>query len=128
MWGVIMGQGRRFPHFWRCIILIAAAIQGITPDPQDLASLKLLRMICPMVGADVESHEDHESAGDVCEPLQMDRGSRIRQLARKTPRRGRIAIITCPEIVSPDLCRVASHRNEHPRPHGLIHSLGRLRC
>ena len=29
-----MGQGRRFPHFWRCIILIATAIQGITLNPK----------------------------------------------------------------------------------------------
>jgi hypothetical protein len=128
MWGVIMGQGRRFPHFWRCIILIATAIQGITPDPQDLASLKLLRMICPMVGSDLELQAEDESVDDVCEPLRTDQGSRIRQLASKTPLRGPIAIITCPEIFSPDLCRVASHRNDEPRPHGLIHSLGRLRC
>jgi len=43
--GVIMVHEWRFPHFWQIIVLIATAIQGITPDPQDLASLKLLEII-----------------------------------------------------------------------------------
>ena len=125
---MIMGQGRRFPHFWRCIILIATAIQGITPDPQDLASVRLLRMICPVLGSDFGSPGEDESMADACEPLRMDQGSRIRQVASKIPLPGRLPIRTCPEIFSPDVRPVASHRNEELRPDGLIHSLGRLRC
>jgi hypothetical protein len=123
-----MGQVRRFPHFWRCIILMTTAIQGITPDRQDLASLKWLRMICPMLGSELGMQEENESVADVCEPLRMDQGSRIRQVANKIPLPGRIAIMTCPEILSRDGRRVASHRNEELWPHALIHSLARLRC
>ena len=123
-----MGRGMRFPHFWWCIVLIATAVRGITPDPQDLASLNLLRMICPMLGSELGSQEEDELVGAVCEPLRMDQRSRIRQIVGKIPLPGRIAIITSPEKFSPDARRVASHRNDELWPHGLIHSLGRLRC
>jgi hypothetical protein len=123
-----MGQGRRFPHFWRCIILIATAIQGITPDPQDLASLKLLRMICPILGPDFRSRGEDESVADGYEPLRMDQCSRIRQVANELPFSGPMPIWTCAWTISPDVRPVGSHRNEVSRPHGLSPSLGRLRC
>jgi hypothetical protein len=123
-----MGQGRHFRHFWRCIILIAAAIQGITPDPQDLASLQLFRVICPMLGVELGSTEGHESTAEVCEPLRLDQGSRIRHGAGKLPLPGGIQIAVGPPSFSPDDQPVASHRKEDLRPHGLIPPPCRLRC
>jgi hypothetical protein len=122
-----MGRGRRFPHFWWYAVLIATAIQGITPDPQDLASQKLLRVICPMVGSDPGSQDQHESVGQVYEPVRVDQGSRIPQVAPKTPLPGRIAFISCRQISSPVIRRVAAHCNEALRHHGLIHTIDPLR-
>ncbi len=122
------GPRKGIPHFWWCIILIATANQGITPDPQDLASQKLLQIILPISRSDFEATGEDESVANVCEPLQMDQGSRIRQVANKIPLPGQVAIRTCSEIFSPDLRRVASHNNEDMRPHGLMHALVRLRC
>ena len=123
-----MGQGWRFLHFWLCILLIATAIQGVTPDSKDLASPKLFRMISSMLGSEFGLQDGDDSVPDVYEPVRMDRGSRVHQPANKIPLRGPIAIGTFPEIFSPDVRPGASHRNDEPRPRGLIHSLSRLRC
>jgi hypothetical protein len=123
-----MGQGRHSRHFWRCIILIAASIQGITPDPQDLASLTLFRLICPMPESELGSTENRESVADVCEPLRLDDGSRIRQGASKLPLPGGSPIPPCPPSFSTDRHPLASHRKEEFRLHGLIPPPRRLRC
>jgi hypothetical protein len=123
-----MGQGMDSRHFWRCILLIAAAVQGITPDPQDLASLQLLRVIGPMLGVELGSTEGQESAVDVCEPIQVNHGSPIRRAADKIPLPEGLPIGTRAPIHSPDGHPVASHRKEDLRPHGLIPPPRRLRC
>jgi hypothetical protein len=125
---VMMGQGRRFAYFWLCIVLVATAMQGITPDAQDLASLKLLRMICPTFGSDLGSPGEDEPAAQVCEPLQRDQGARKPQTANEIPPPGWITIAISPKTFSRDGRLVASLRNQEKRPDGLILSPGRLRC
>jgi hypothetical protein len=52
------------------IVLIALAIQGITPDGNDLASINTLKLLCPsLIDADQMLDED-EFPDDVCEPVQ----------------------------------------------------------
>ena len=125
---LIMGQGRRFPHSWWCIVLIATAFRAITPDPKDLASGNLLRMIYPTVWSDLGSQDEDESLGEVCEPLPTDQGSRIRRATSKTQPPERIAIITRPEMFSPNARRIASYRLEALQPPDLIDALESLRC
>jgi hypothetical protein len=125
---VMMGQGRQFAYFWLCIVLVATAMQGITPDAQDLASLKLLRMICSTLGSDFGSPGEDEPAPEVCEPFRMDQGARNPQGANEIPPPGLITITTWPETFSPDGRLVASLRNQDLWPNGLILSPGRLRC
>jgi hypothetical protein len=119
---VMMGQGRRFVYFWLCIVLIATAMQGITPDAQDLASLNLLRMISPVLGSDFGSPGEDGPTAEVCEPLRMD------QVVNEIPLPGWTPISTWPETFSPDRRPLASLRNQELQPHGLIPSPGRLRC
>jgi len=54
--------------------LIATAIQGITPDPQDLASLNALRLLCP-ASLVLPGTTDDEMPDDVSGPV--DSGSDI---------------------------------------------------
>jgi hypothetical protein len=42
-----MGSKTAFPSLCARVLLIAFAIQGITPDPHDLASLSLIRLLGP---------------------------------------------------------------------------------
>ncbi len=56
------------------LVLISMAIQGVTPDPQDLASLNALRLFCPGLLAFPGSSDD-ELPDDVSGPA--DSGSDI---------------------------------------------------
>ena len=65
-----MSHGRLSRTICLQFLLIASAIQGITPDAQDLGSIKALRLFCPLL-ADVNSlAEDDGLPDEVCGPAQ----------------------------------------------------------
>jgi hypothetical protein len=125
---VIMGGAGRSAHFWRYIILIATMNQGITPDPQDLASAKLLSVVCSVLGFECGLDDEDNSADDACEPFRLEQNSRIRQVGHKIPPRGRVAFSTYGKIPSANVRPVLLDRNEALRPGGPMHLPGRLRC
>ena len=62
-----MGQGRLNPTCCRSILLIAMAIQGLTPDLHDLASSTVLYLVGPNLVKGSAFHLEDESPDDVCE-------------------------------------------------------------
>jgi hypothetical protein len=65
-----MGQGRLSRTICLQFLLVASAIQGITPDAQDLGSAKALWVFCPVL-ADAGSLADDDGLPDeVCGPAQ----------------------------------------------------------
>jgi len=122
-----MGQGRRFQAIALLVLLIATAIQGITPDAQDLASLKALRLICLVPANSTDLADEDESPDIVCGPAQPVMNLRMRRADR----------VPLPRFVPTDLSLGLFHSNSLqlpcpdsriPRADGLIHILCRLTC
>jgi hypothetical protein len=71
---VIMSQGRLFRLPCLQVLLIAFAVQGITPDAQDLASINALRIFCPILNKFDTAADQDEWPDDVCEPVHSGAG------------------------------------------------------
>jgi hypothetical protein len=67
-----MAKGRLFRIFCLQILLIALAIQGITPDAGDLASVNALKLFCPALTDSDQPVNDDDFPDDVCEPLLIE--------------------------------------------------------
>jgi hypothetical protein len=67
-----MGQGRLHTLICLHTLLIATAIQGITPDAQDLASLKPLWMLSRMLAAPDAMSGDDGLPDEVCATLPAE--------------------------------------------------------
>lgn len=75
-----MGQGRLNPSYFRKILLIAMAVQGLTPDLNDLASSKVLRLLCPYLVDNSAFDPEDDSGDDVCELVpRIQRQERFRE-------------------------------------------------
>jgi hypothetical protein len=74
-----MGQAKRAQFVSAHVLLFAIAIQGITPDSQDLASLNILRMLCPQLCAPQSPTDDDESTDDVCGSVQIQVHEAVRK-------------------------------------------------
>jgi hypothetical protein len=65
-----MRQGRSLATLIRCLLLLVTAVQGLTPDLNDLASSRALVLLCPS-SADTRSFQfEDDSPDDVCEILE----------------------------------------------------------
>ena len=66
-----MSQGRL--SGLRCVqfLLVAVAIQGITPDAQDLASIHALLVIAPILNDFDSPTQQDEWPDDICDPFQF---------------------------------------------------------
>jgi hypothetical protein len=65
-----MCQGRPGYSLWLHLVLISVAIQGVTPDSQDLASLNSLFLLCHS-GAGSGNLADNDSLpNEVCGPAE----------------------------------------------------------
>jgi hypothetical protein len=65
-----MSQGRLSRSFWLQFLLVVLAIQGITPDAQDLASSQALRLFAPILTDFDTPVQEDEWPDDVCDPVQ----------------------------------------------------------
>jgi hypothetical protein len=94
-----MSQGRLYHLIWLQLSLIAVAVQGITPDAQDMASLKALWLLClPLADSGVPSDDDG-TPDEVCEPV----GAQINRIARQP--------VGCDEQVRPVSVSIESRPN-----------------
>ena len=77
---MVMCQGRRCRSICLYLALIAVAIQGLTPDAHDLASLNSLRVLCPAFSDSTTLPSDDGLPDEVCGPMtfEMDLVSRTR--------------------------------------------------
>ncbi len=125
-----MGQTRRARSIAAYFLLFALAIQGITPDAQDLASLNALRLFCPQLADLQSSLDDDESADDVCGPADLDMYQAIRK--RMDSRASRFLSLVSTghrtRMVRRDTLPVRSPLGRNARIGNLIHSLCRLIC
>jgi hypothetical protein len=125
-----MGQGRLYQAICLHILLIASAIQAVTPDAQDLASLNPLRILCRSLAERDTLADDDELPDDACEPMSAE----IDVVARQQAESAGVAIRVRPAaacvltacrsgaaISSADLGK--AHRSD-----GLIYTLCRLIC
>ena len=125
-----MGQARRARSIAAYFVLFALAIQGITPDAQDLASLNALRLFCPQL-ADLKSLlDDDESLDDVCGPADLDTYQAVRKLMDSRASRYLSFVSTGhrTRMVRRDTLPLPSPLGRTARIGDLIHSLCRLIC
>jgi hypothetical protein len=65
-------QSRPFHSLCLRSVLIAVAIQGVTPDAQDLASLNSLRVFCPVLSGSGMPCRDDGLPDEVCEAMTIE--------------------------------------------------------
>jgi hypothetical protein len=125
-----MGQARRARSIPAYFLLFALAIQGITPDAQDLASLNALRLFCPQL-ADLKSLPgDDESLDDVCGPADLEMYQAIRKLMVSRASRFLSFVSTGhrTRMATWDILPLPSPLGRDARIGDLIQSLCRLTC
>jgi hypothetical protein len=66
-----MGQGRLLHSFCVHLLLVALAIQGITPDPHDLASINALKILCPTLPGSDQPLDADDFPDEICEPFPI---------------------------------------------------------
>jgi hypothetical protein len=113
------------------MLLIAVAIQGVTPDAHDLASLNCIRLLCPFLSGQEELADNDDLPDEVCGPIQPETHAVLRGEDEHGWQPGFAALVTvhaqrlslAVEIYR-NGCRNATNR----RRAELIHSLCRLHC
>jgi hypothetical protein len=123
-----MGQGRLSRAIGLQCLLVASAIQGITPDAQDLGSAKALWLFCPVL-ADAGSLADDDGLPDeVCGPAQA--AALIIRMARSGDVAYPAFASTEPLLptIQTNALRSNSRRRCSARINNLIYSLCRINC
>jgi hypothetical protein len=64
-------------------LLIISGVEGITPDSWDLASLRLMAIVCPPL-ADQVPAETPDAIGELCGPLGSERREVLSKLTNNT--------------------------------------------
>jgi hypothetical protein len=125
-----MGQARRARSISAHFLLFALAIQGITPDAQDLASLNALRLFCPQLAISNSLADDDESPDDVCGSveLHMHLAIRKRMDSRVLLFLGFVWTGHRTLVIGSDTLPLPSSLGRNARIGDLIHSLCRLTC
>jgi hypothetical protein len=135
-----MGRARRSMRAGYSILLVAMAIQGLTPDQSDLASSRLLRLVLSGLagsrsdGGPAPSSiptprgQDDGVPGEICATVAAGVASRVRLDTGGPPH-----VHVLPVGILDHLTRSALHPLRRPRvvawgADGLIPSLCRFRC
>jgi hypothetical protein len=125
-----MGQARRARSISAYFLLFALAIQGITPDAQDLASFNALRLLCPQLANSNSMLDDDEWPDDVCEAVQLGVHLAIRKStdSRVLPLLGFVLTEHRTPLAPPASLQLSSPFGRSARNGDLIHALCRLTC
>jgi hypothetical protein len=125
-----MGQARPARSISAYCLLFALAMQGITPDAQDVASLNALRLLCPNISDSKSLLDDDESPDDVCESVQLDTHLAIRKRidSRLLPFLGFVSTGHRTPMVPLATPQLPSPFGRNVRIGDLIHVLCRLTC
>jgi hypothetical protein len=125
-----MGQARRARSISGYLLLFALAIQGMTPDAQDLASLNALRLLCPQADDSKSLLDDEDSPDDVCGSVQLEMLLAIRKRidSRILPFLGFVWTAHHVPMVHSATLQLPPPFGRNGRTGDLIHSLCRLTC
>ena len=130
-WAHGMCQGRLCHSVWLNCLLIAVAIQGVTPDAHDLASLNSLVMFCADLADSRDLAGEDGLPDEVCGPAQPEIGVGLRGRVEPNDLVDRLSGMTDQH----DL--LTSHRGalrsqapggKHVRLDDLVYALCRLKC
>jgi len=126
--GMLMGQGRRIQSVYRRILLIAVAIQGITPDAADLASAQSLMRLGPALADDQADRGVDEWPYEACTVPPIHVGGTKRPRAEQPPPADFLAAQPPGQPLPGDDPRLVSRASIPVRSPRIIHSLCRLLC
>jgi hypothetical protein len=123
-----MGQGRLSRTICLQFLLVASAIQGITPDAQDLGSVKALCLFCPVLTDAGPSDDDDGLPDEVSGPAQS--AALIIRMARPGDVAFPAFASTDPLLppIQSNALRSNSRRPCSARINDLIYSLCRINC
>jgi hypothetical protein len=116
---------------WVWMLFIAVAIQGVTPDAHNLASLNAIRLLWPFLSWSEKLADNDVLPDEVCGPVQPETHAVLRGKDEHGCQSGFSALLTVhSQCLSPAVevyrnsCRDAANR----RRAELILSLCRLQC
>ncbi len=129
-WVEIMGQGRLYTSICLHLLLIATAIQGVTPDPQDLASIKPLWLVCRVLASPDPLSDDDRLPDDVCEPMSAEISAVMRHQAdsAQTVKLPRLVTERLLTVCQSGAARSSADGRTNLAGDGLIFTLCRLIC
>jgi hypothetical protein len=126
-----MCQGRLCQSILLYCLLIAVAIQGVTPDAQDLASINCLLMFCPALADSRDMAGEDGLPDEVCGPAQsrISVGLRVRVEPNSLANR-RSETSDQNDLLTSHLGALRSHARggKNVRLDDLIYALCRLKC
>jgi hypothetical protein len=125
-----MGEGTLRRSICLQLLLIAAAIQGATPDAQDLASTKPLWLLCRLVASPDTLSDDDQLPDDVCKPMSAEMDVVTRHQADSAGTVILERLVTEPLLAACQsaLARPSADRRSSLLGDGLIYTLCRLLC
>jgi hypothetical protein len=126
-----MCQGRLCHSVWLYFLLIATAIQGVTPDAHDLASINALLWLCPALADSRDLDGEDGLPDEVCGPAQPEKGVGLRGKVEANDLANRLSGMPDQHhLLTSHIGAVRSHARggKHPQLDALIYSLCRLKC
>ena len=130
-WAIGMCHGRLCHSVWLYFLLIAIAIQGVTPDARDLASGNALLLFCPALADSRDLTGEDGLPDEVCGPAQPELSVGLRGRAEPNELANRPSGTT--DQLDPFLIHLGALQShdrvgKHPRLDHLIYALCRLKC
>jgi hypothetical protein len=126
-----MCQGRLCHPVWFYFLLIAAAIQGVTPDARDLASLNALVLLCPALADSRNLTGEDGLPDEVCGPARPHISMGLRGRTEPNDLADDLLGITDqhdPPTSDFGALRFHARGGKNRRLDDLIYALCRLRC
>jgi hypothetical protein len=125
-----MGKERLSQTLCSKILLIALAIQGITPDANDLSSINALKLVCPVLTDSDQPVDEDDFPDDVCVPLRIELDLGVQHLANSDtlPFPKFTTTEAQPGTMKCDVLRFVSRHGTLTPIAGRIHRLSPLIC
>lgn len=126
-----MCQGRPSHYLWLYLVLLASAIQGVTPDAQDLASSNTVFLLFPGVADTGIPAERDNLPDEVSGPAQPELNMVVRGRSDADGSTGLLSFSTGYHdsvAIRDHIDRIGARDTKDRQPAGLIYSLCRLQC
>jgi hypothetical protein len=110
------------------LVLFAATFQGVTPDPNDLASIRGLKFLCQFSDYPDPMTDEDGSANHECSSIQPKINAFLRRQREDAPNPLPAAIDPRFQLVHARVVGDPSHRGKRTPSGVLSHSPSRLNC